>query len=288
VESILAQTFTDYELFVIDDGSTDGTGVTLKSYGARIKVLNQKNQGPEVARNNAAEVASGEYLVFLDSDDLLTPCALKTYDRIIREFDSPPLIIGSMTYFEDGKKAPLECPDASADTTVYRSKDYLAKEVPVGISNSRIVFRKSILEEIGGLRNTTPTTFHLDDINLVLKIGTFGPCVIVEKPFTVAYRVHEANSIRGVDSIVNGICVVIDAERAGQYPGGAQRKLERYAVIGGIAQLWTKVAWRAGRQKLALKLAIKCAPMLAAALYRKILRSFQHSAPIVLLGESKQ
>ncbi len=57
VESILAQTFTDYELLVIDDGSTDGTGEALKSYGARIRVLNQENQGPEVARNKAAQLA---------------------------------------------------------------------------------------------------------------------------------------------------------------------------------------------------------------------------------------
>ncbi len=176
-----------------------------------------------------------------------------------------------MTYFEDGKKAPLECPKASANTTVYKSADYLAKEISVGLSNSRIVLRKSLLDEIGGLRNTTPATFHLDDINLMLKIGTFGPCVIVEKPFTVAYRVHEANSIRSVESIVNGIFVVIDAERAGQYPGGAQRKIDRYAVIGGIAQLWMKKAWRTGHRKLALKLLRRSAPMLGATLYRKIL-----------------
>ena len=288
VDSILSQTFRDYELFVIDDGSTDGTAEALNSYGARVNVLRQKNQGPEVARNKAAALAQGEYLVFLDSDDLLSPCALMTYDRIIREFNSPPLIVGSMAYFTDGQKPPLESADANANIAVYKFKDYLTKEVSVGLSNSRIVLRKSLFDQVGGVRNSTPATFHLDDFNLILKVGTYGPCMIVEKPFTVAYRAHEANSIRSVESIVNGICGLIDLERSGQFPGGAERKLERYAFIGGIASLWVKYAWKGGRRKLALKLMKKSAPMLAATLYRKTLRMFHHAAPIVLSGESKQ
>jgi glycosyltransferase involved in cell wall biosynthesis len=273
---------------VIDDGSTDGTAEALKSYGARVNVLRQQNQGPEVARNKAARVAQGEYLVFLDSDDLLSPCALMTYDRIIREFNSPPLIIGSMTYFTDGQKPPLESADAHAKIAVYKFEDYLAKEVSVGLSSSRIVLPKSLFDQVGGLRNSTSATFHLDDFNLILKVGTYGPCMVVEKPFTVAYRAHEANSIRSVQSIVNGICGLIDLERSGKYPGGVERKLERYAFIGGIASLWVKYAWKGGQRKLALKLMKKSAPMLAATLYRKSLRVFHHAAPIVLSDESKQ
>jgi glycosyltransferase involved in cell wall biosynthesis len=70
VESVLAQTWTGYELFVIDDGSTDGTQAMLAGYGSRIHLLQQENQGPEVARSMAAAQARGDYLVFLDSDDL--------------------------------------------------------------------------------------------------------------------------------------------------------------------------------------------------------------------------
>ena len=75
IDSVLSQTFKNYELFVIDDGSTDGTTQVLQSYGTRIRSLRQQNQGPEVARNNAASQVSGEYLAFLDSDDLFMPCA---------------------------------------------------------------------------------------------------------------------------------------------------------------------------------------------------------------------
>src|SRR5579862_2203552 len=106
IESVLGQSFADYELFVIDDGSTDGTAQLLASYGNRIRVLRQANQGPEVARNHAAALAGGDYLVLLDSDDLLMPCALATYDQVIRALDSPPLVIGSMKYFQDGQTPP--------------------------------------------------------------------------------------------------------------------------------------------------------------------------------------
>src|ERR1700694_305757 len=70
VESILSQTFTNFEVFAIDDGSTDGSAEILKSFGNRIKLIQQYNQGPEVARNAGAALAQGEYLAFLDSGDL--------------------------------------------------------------------------------------------------------------------------------------------------------------------------------------------------------------------------
>ncbi len=126
IESVLAQTFASYELLVIDDGSTDGTAQMLASFGERIRALRQANQGPEVARNTAAALAQGEYLVLLDSDDLLIPCALETYDRVIRALDSPPLLIGSMAYFEDGQPVPPGRDDRGK-TEVWKCPDYLTQ-----------------------------------------------------------------------------------------------------------------------------------------------------------------
>ena len=95
IDSVLAQSFTDYEVIVIDDGSTDQTPQLLESYGTRIKVIRQSNQGPEAARNKAAALAQGEYLAMLDHDDLLLPCALATYDQIIRNFNVRPSSSGA-------------------------------------------------------------------------------------------------------------------------------------------------------------------------------------------------
>ena len=70
IESVLAQTVDGYELIVVDDGSTDETPEGLRDYGSRLTVLTQSQRGVAAARNSGARRASGEYLAFLDSDDL--------------------------------------------------------------------------------------------------------------------------------------------------------------------------------------------------------------------------
>jgi glycosyltransferase involved in cell wall biosynthesis len=76
VNSILAQTYEDYELIVVDDGSADGTGEALKPYGDRLRYLYQENQGVSAARNRGLGHARGEFIAFLDSDDLWLPSKL--------------------------------------------------------------------------------------------------------------------------------------------------------------------------------------------------------------------
>jgi glycosyltransferase involved in cell wall biosynthesis len=71
LDSVLEQTFSDYEIIVVDDGSTDGTAELLETrYGNRIICLRQNNQGFGAARNHGVDAAKGEYIAFLDSDDL--------------------------------------------------------------------------------------------------------------------------------------------------------------------------------------------------------------------------
>ena len=80
VDSILAQTFTDFELILVDDGSHDNSGVICDEYAAkdeRITVIHQKNQGQAAARNNAIVIAKGEWIHFVDSDDLIHPQTLE-------------------------------------------------------------------------------------------------------------------------------------------------------------------------------------------------------------------
>ncbi len=285
IDSVLSQTFTNFELLVIDDGSTDKTLQVLQSYGTRIRVLQQANSGPEVARNKAAAVAEGEFLVLLDSDDLLLPCALATYDRIIRTFDSPPLIIGAMTNFQDGQSISSDS-QASRPIKVLKYGDYLSKDVKLGLSSSRIVLRKSAFDEVGGLRNTTPATFHLDSLNLILKVGTYGPCIVVQEPFTVAYRHHETNSIRSLEPIAKGILALARSEFQGQYPGGAKRRRDRYACIGGVALGWAiNYCLRGRRLKLALRLLWGTAPMGLAAMWKKPLRRWRKRVQPLFLSE---
>lgn len=76
VDSVLGQTYSKWELIPVDDGSTDSSLRILKEYEARdsrIKVIHQENAGPGLARNKGIENASGDYVVFIDSDDVITP-----------------------------------------------------------------------------------------------------------------------------------------------------------------------------------------------------------------------
>lgn len=286
IDSVLSQSFPNYELLVVDDGSTDNTSQVLESYGTRIRVLRQPNQGPEVARNKAAKLAEGKYLVLLDSDDLLLPNALATYDHVIREFGSPPLIIGAMTDFEDGKDifANPKLPPIQ----VLNYPDYLSKDIKLGLSSSRIVLKKTVFDQVGGLRNTTATTFHLDSLNLILKVGTHGPCIVIREPFTVAYRHHNANTIRSLDAIAQGILRLARSERLGQYPGGKKRSRDRYACIGAIALSWAvSYCLRRGRWRLAFQLLIGTLPMGMVALWKKFLTSLRKPTRAIILAERK-
>jgi len=77
LESVISQTFTDYEVIVIDDGSTDDTGELVKPYLDRIEYIKHENKGNAAARNSGLDIARGELIAFLDSDDLWLPGKLE-------------------------------------------------------------------------------------------------------------------------------------------------------------------------------------------------------------------
>jgi glycosyltransferase involved in cell wall biosynthesis len=283
IDSILSQAFTNYEVIVVDDGSTDHTAQLLASYGTRITVLREANQGAEAARNQAAALAQGEYLAMLDHDDLLLPCALATYDRIIHALDSPPLIMGRMIEFRDGQLIPLEA-QAAGPIKVLRFPDYLSKDVSQRLCNSQFVIRKSIFGEMGGYGLNGVPAFPADDVNFLLKVGTFGPCVIVQNPYTAGYCQHETTRSWNFKGAVRGLLGIARFEREGRYPGGKQRRWDRYALIGGIAlSIAILQCWRGGERRLALRLLFGAAPMVVVALWKRFLRSLRRpTQPIVL------
>ena len=99
LDSILAQTFQDYDVYVVDDGSTDETPAICDRYAAqsdKITVIHKKNEGVSVARNAAIEKAKGEYLLFFDGDDHVEPeCLEELYQEAVsKEADSVISSIG--------------------------------------------------------------------------------------------------------------------------------------------------------------------------------------------------
>src|SRR5664280_78606 len=87
IESVLAQTVNDLEVIVVDDGSSDGTGNILgETFGDRIRYYAQANQGASVARNKGIAEARGEWIAFLDSDDLWEKEKLEWQFRALEQF----------------------------------------------------------------------------------------------------------------------------------------------------------------------------------------------------------
>lgn len=95
IESVLNQTFTNFELIIVNDGSTDDSLNIINEFrDNRIKFINQVNQGPGASRNKALKIASGEYIMFLDSDDFFTSDALEVAYGEITKFSA------DLTFFQ--------------------------------------------------------------------------------------------------------------------------------------------------------------------------------------------
>lgn len=97
LDSVLTQTFTDYEVICVDDGSTDGSGEILEEYAAkdsRIRVIHQKNAGAWMARNHALKLAQGEWITFVDADDVLNKNWFRAAMRIAEKTQADLVRLG--------------------------------------------------------------------------------------------------------------------------------------------------------------------------------------------------
>ena len=105
LDSILAQTFTDFEVIAVNDGSTDNTGEILDGYAsrdARIKVIHKQNGGVSAARNDGIKEARGEYFLFFDGDDFVEPYAVAELVQLIQEQRADVLIYGYHRWRDGG------------------------------------------------------------------------------------------------------------------------------------------------------------------------------------------
>ena len=148
LKSVLQQTYTDFEIIIVDDGSTDKSAAIVKEFqDARIKYFYQENLGASQARNKAIMLASGEYLALLDADDLWYPNHLQVINRLILNFPNEKIFATGIhiqdRYGTHAAKYDLVKP---GEQVLDFLKNSLAAPI---LSGSTTVLHDSIPEEIG-------------------------------------------------------------------------------------------------------------------------------------------
>jgi len=227
IASVYRQTDDNYEFVVVDDGSEDRVKAELKQLADKyqFQLILQENAGPGRARNCGADHARGEYLVFLDSDDVLYPWALETYRDVISS-ENHPTIIGAR-FFPVDFNAP---PEATHDRLkVNRFPDFLAcsrGESFLGACNQ--IIRRDEFLRVGGF---TERPINSEDHELMLRLGTAEGFVRIVSPPTLAYRVHQDNLTAVSERTIAGVRYLLQQERAGNFPGGAARRSERLRIL---------------------------------------------------------
>lgn len=106
VDSVLAQTYQNLEVYLVDDGSPDRCGEICDEYAAsdsRVKVIHQENAGLSEARNSAIDVCTGEYLFFVDSDDYIDQDTIATLYQELTANDADMAVTGLQSFYENGK-----------------------------------------------------------------------------------------------------------------------------------------------------------------------------------------
>lgn len=241
LESVWRQNFTDYEIIVVDDGSTDDTATWLSNFASKAKLITQQNAGPGIARNKGAENASGEYLAFLDSDDLWFPWTLDTVADLIAKHDRPTLISAKLIPFEEPKE--LDSVNR-AKTSAEVFSDYFASSDRDCFVGAGMTFvRRNKFLDVGGF---SAQQINLEDHDLILRLGTAAGFVRIVDPPTLAWRRHDASTADKSMRSFEGCRHLIHNEQRGVYPGGKTRSVARRKIITRHIRPWALTLARTG------------------------------------------
>ena len=208
LESVFAQTFHDYEVIVVNDGSPDDTEVILRPYieAQRIRYLCQENEGVAAARNAGLALARGKWIAFLDDDDLWPTDKLE-WQLACLESSNAVMVGGLCSLFGDAKdRKTLRF---SNDFKTFNTAD-LFKSNPFG-SPGQTLIRKSALDQIGGF---DPLIWGADDMDLWIRLSRIGK---IRRYYRMAlfYQVHDANASLDIFRMAKNMEAVIRKNIAG-------------------------------------------------------------------------
>ncbi len=182
VDSILAQTDTDFELIVVDDGSTDETGSIRETYKERLHYIYQENRGASAARNRGAAEARGSLISFLDSDDLWLPKKIEVQKAAMEEDPEVQISYTGEIWYRKGVRVNPGKKHAKYSGWIFE------KCLPLCIiSPSSVMLRQSLFRQVGGFDETFPVC---EDYDFWLRISKDVPVHLIEEPLIIKRNGH--------------------------------------------------------------------------------------------------
>lgn len=218
LQSVLAQTYTDYEVIIVDDGSTDNSLNVVREYisslpslqeraGVRplIRLIHQENAGVSAARNAGILAAQGEYVAFLDADDLWTPDFLETLAALIRDY--PDAGLYSLGYMVVGSQLPNNTELEAYNRDAYRGFEREPWSGDMDLNSGTSCSRKERLIRVG-MFDTRIT--HGEDIDFWWRLIIDGG-LARDKKCCAFYRMDAENrAMRRFPPINKSICYYVD------------------------------------------------------------------------------
>lgn len=236
IESVLAQSYTDFELIVVDDGSTDATPQVLSAFDdQRLRIIRQANAGLSAARNRGVSESVGEYLAFLDDDDEFTPLKLEHQVAYLEQHPEAGLVAGGHECIDDdGQVIAVAEPWLDGDNL---SVEYWLRKCPFLLQS--ILLRRTWWERVGGL---DPELRQAMDHIFFLRLAALG-CEMRWSPETVLrYYIHAGgmsqNAYRLTLFRVKGLEKFFDSEIAPAWAKAAREQWIAYHWVVGAMQAY--------------------------------------------------
>jgi len=244
--SVLAQDWPDLDIVVVDDGSSDGSAELIGSRFPGVNVLQQANQGVAAARNRGISAARGDWIAFLDADDIWLPGKLKAQVDLLRTNAGSRMCYTAWQVWTSTDPVPTQ---EYLDTLQKLSTDRERWAGPSGwmyhhllqdcvVWTSTVLAERSLLSDVGGFDPNLPIG---EDYDLWLRVSRVTPILRVTEPYAL-YRMHAASITRSVPAENYAGLVISRALAKWGYSSPDGSTAEKSKVDRSLARSWTDLA----------------------------------------------
>jgi glycosyltransferase involved in cell wall biosynthesis len=245
VDSVLGQTFADFELLVVDDGSSDDTLSVIARYGDRLRALPQRNSGPAAARNRGLGAACGEYVAFLDADDHWLPEKLERQVQLMERRPDVGFCSTATTVVNPAGETVGSWPCRS-DAPPFPDVLFTQSSMISG-STSGVLARRKLIEALGGFDETLR---GFEDPDLWIRLSAVTTYACIAEPLTVVVRTP--NSVSGNLARMRQATLASYRKNRHLLPPRKRGAYWRAACASALTD-YAKSTYRAGNRGMALR-----------------------------------